>query len=102
MFNNILQCLVSRGTIGITNCAAADRLRDREGAAGISDNAEGLGDNGAGIGDNSAEISDDAAGIVDITAKVIPMLNSVLNGDWSNSVPGRQFPKGINSTYSRK
>ena len=23
-----------------------------------------------------------------------PMLNSVLNGDWSNSVPGRQFPKG--------
>ena len=22
-----------------------------------------------------------------------PMLNSILNGDWSNSVPGRQFPK---------
>ena len=22
-----------------------------------------------------------------------PMLNSVLNGDWSNSVPGRQIPK---------
>ena len=22
------------------------------------------------------------------------MLNSILNGDWSNSVPGRQFPKG--------
>ena len=25
------------------------------------------------------------------------MLNSVLNGDWSNSVPGRQFPKGLSS-----
>ena len=24
-----------------------------------------------------------------------PMLNSVLNGDWSNSVPGRQFPNGF-------
>ena len=22
------------------------------------------------------------------------MLNSILNGDWSNSVPGRQFPRG--------
>ena len=23
-----------------------------------------------------------------------PMINSILNGDWSNSVPGKQFPKG--------
>ena len=23
------------------------------------------------------------------------MLNSVLNGDWSNSVPGRQIPEGL-------
>ena len=23
-----------------------------------------------------------------------PMLNSVLNGDWSNSVPGRKIPEG--------
>ena len=38
--------------------AAADRLRDR--------------DNAAGIGDNSAEIGDGAAGIVDIAANVIP------------------------------
>ena len=38
--------------------AAADRLKDR--------------DNAAGIGDNSAEIGDDAAGIVDIAAKVTP------------------------------
>ena len=37
---------------------AADRLRDR--------------DNAAGIGENSAEIGDDAAGIVDIAANVIP------------------------------
>ena len=37
--------------------AAADRLRDR--------------DNAAGIGDNSAEIGDGAAGIVDIAANVI-------------------------------
>ena len=38
--------------------AAADRLRNR--------------DNAAGIGDNSAEIGHDAAGIGDIAAKVIP------------------------------
>ena len=37
---------------------AADRLKDR--------------DNAAGIGDSSAEISDDAAGIVDIAANMIP------------------------------
>ena len=42
----------------IGNRAAADRLRDR--------------DNAAGIGDNSAEISDCAAGIVGIAANVIP------------------------------
>ena len=38
--------------------AAADRLGDRDNAAGISD--------------NSAEIGDCAAGIVDIAANVIP------------------------------
>ena len=38
--------------------AAADRLRER--------------DNAAGIGDNSAEIGDGAAGIVDIAVNVIP------------------------------
>ena len=63
MFKNVLWCLESRATIG--DRAAADRLRDR-------DNAAGSGDNSAGIGDNSAEIGDDTAGIVDIAAKVIP------------------------------
>ena len=58
MFNNVLRCLVSRATIGISASAAADRLTDRDNAAGISD--------------NSAEIGDDAAGIVDIAAKVFP------------------------------
>ena len=49
-----------------------------------------------GIGDNSAEIGDDAAGTVDIAAKCKrdPMLNSVLNGEWSNYVAGRQIPQG--------
>ena len=42
----------------IGDSAAADRLRDR--------------DNAAGIGDNSAENGDGAAGIVDIAANVIP------------------------------
>ena len=45
-------------TIGVAASATADRLRDR--------------DNAAGIGNNSAEIGDGAAGIVDITANVIP------------------------------
>ena len=58
MFNNILRCLVSRATIAIGDRAAADRLRDR--------------DNAAGIGDNFAEIDDDATGIVDISAELIP------------------------------
>ena len=49
----------------ISNRASADRLRDR-------DNAAGIGVNSAEIGDNSAEIGDGAAGILDITANVIP------------------------------
>ena len=49
----------------IDDRAAADRLRDR-------DNAAGIGDNSAEIGNNSAEIGDGAAGIVDIAANVIP------------------------------
>ena len=63
MFYYVLQCFMfsesrndRRRRIG--NRAAADRLRDR--------------DNAAGIGDNSAEIGDGAAGIVDIAANVIP------------------------------
>ena len=44
--------------------AAADRLKDR-------DNAAGIGDNSAEIGNNYAEIGDGAAGIVDIDANVI-------------------------------
>ena len=63
MFNNVLLCLVSRATIG--DCAAADRLRDR-------DNSAEIGDNSSEIGDNSSEIGDGATGIVDIAANVIP------------------------------
>ena len=60
MFNNVLWCLAHHATIGV-----ADRLRDR-------DNAAGIGDNSAEICENSAEIGDGAAGIVDIAANVIP------------------------------
>ena len=48
----------------IDDRAAADRLRDR-------DNAAGIGNNSSEIGDNSAKIGDGAAGIVDIAANVI-------------------------------
>ena len=54
-------------------------------------------DNAAVIGDNSAEIEDGAAGAGRDRRYLHerdPMLNSVLNGDWSNSVPGRQIPEG--------
>ena len=54
MFSNVLWCLASRTTIN--DCAAVDRLRDR--------------DNAAGIGDNSTEIGNGAAVIVDIAVKV--------------------------------
>ena len=47
----------------------------------------------SGIGDNSAKIVDGAAGIADIAAYVIPC-KTVVNGGWSNSVPGRQIPEG--------
>ena len=70
----------------IGNRASADRLRDRDNAAGIAVNSAGIGDNSAEIGDNSAEIGDNsaeigdnsaeigdgAAGILDIAANVIP------------------------------
>ena len=76
MFNNVWRCLVSRATIGI-----ADRLWDRDNAAGIGANSTEIGaysaeigDNSAEIGDDAAEIGDDAAGIVNIAAKVIPCL----------------------------
>ena len=49
----------------ISDHGAANRLRDR-------DNAAGIGDNSAEIGDNYAEIGDGATGIVDIGANVIP------------------------------
>ena len=65
MFNNVLWCLASRATIGIGDCAAADRLRDR-------DKAGGIGANSAEISNNSEEIDDGAAGIVDIAVNVIP------------------------------
>ena len=57
-YNYVLQCLVSRATIGIGNPAATYHLRDHDYAAGI--------------GNNSTELGDDTAGIVDIAAKVIP------------------------------
>ena len=62
---NVSWCLVSHDTIGIGDCTAADRLRNR-------DNTAGIGDNAAGISNNSAEIGDHSAGIVDIATKVIP------------------------------
>ena len=64
LFHNVLLCsMIFREWRNdrrrrIDDRAAADRLKDR--------------DNAAGIGNNSAEISDDAAGIIDITAKVTP------------------------------
>ena len=65
------------------NRRIGDRLRDR---------------NVAGVGNNSAEIGDDAAG--SSPSQNDTMLNSVLNGDWSNSVPGRQFLKGHLRSYT--
>ena len=58
MFKNVLWRLASHAMIGSSASATANRLRDR--------------DNAAGIGDHSAEIRYDAAGIVDIAANVIP------------------------------
>ena len=85
MFDNVLQCLVSLAMIGIATSATEDRLRDRD--------ATVIGNNSAGIGDNSAKICNDTTDC-QFCRESDPMLNSVLNRDLSNSVPGRQFPKG--------
>ena len=57
MFYDV-QRVAQRSASHIGGRVAADRLMDR--------------DNAAGIGDNSIEIGDGAAGIVDIAANVIP------------------------------
>ena len=71
-------------------------LRDSDNIAGIGDNSTEISYNSAGIGDNSAEVGDDTAACRDrrYRHESDPMLNSTLNGDWSNFVHGRQFPKG--------
>ena len=63
--------------------AAADRLRDR--------------DNAAGIGDNSGGTRRWCRRDRRYRRERDPMLNSVLNGDWSNSVPRRKIPEGQDS-----
>ena len=67
VFHDVLLCLTMFYDVYrvAQRSAPADRLRDR-------DNAAGIGDNSADVGDNSAEIGDGAAGIVDIAANVIP------------------------------
>ena len=77
--------------------AAADHLRDRDNAAGIGDNSSEIGDNYAEIGDNAAARRDRR-----YRRESDPIINSVLNGDWSNSVPGRQFPKGPRGSSSTR
>ena len=63
MFNKVLRCSVSRVTIGIAVSVTADRLRDRDNAAGVGDNSAEIHDNSAEIVNNSAEIGDDTIGI---------------------------------------
>ena len=59
--------------------AAADRLRDRDNAAGIGDNRR-----------NRRWRRRDRR----YRRERDPTQNSVLNGDWSNSVPGKKNPNG--------
>ena len=87
MFNNVL-CSASHATIGVAALATARPPI----ASGIGDNSAEIEDNSAEIGNNSVKISDDSAEIGDRRERD-PMLNSLLNGDWSNSVPGRQVWK---------
>ena len=81
MFNNILRCLGSRATIGIADRAAADRLRDRDKAAGICNNFAEISDHRR---DRRYRRGSD------------PKLNSILNEDWSNYSHKTTF-KGENS-----
>ena len=80
MFNNVLWSLASRATIGVAASATADRLRDRDNAAGIGDK----------IRRNRRWHRRDRR----YRHERDPMRNSVLNGDWSNFVPGRNIPEG--------
>ena len=69
---------------------AADRLRDRDNAAGIGDNSAEIGDNSAEIGDNSAETGDNSAEIGDNSAETGD--NSAEIGD--NSAELAMAPQG--------
>ena len=85
IFNNVLRWLASRTMIGI-----ADRLRDRD-TAMIGNNSAELGGRNRRWPQNHPYHSESDS---------IPMLNSVLNRDWSNSVPWRQIPKGTLAGFS--
>ena len=85
VFHDVLLCLtmflrwlVSRATIGIVASATARPTI----AAGIGNNSHKSAMIGTEISDCQYRGESDA------------MLSSILNGDWSNSVPGRQFLKG--------
>ena len=69
---------MSHATIGIADHTAADRLRDRDNATRISDNAAAIGDNATGIVDNAARIGDDSTGIGDDAARIVAITANVI------------------------
>ena len=81
MFNNDLWCLASRAMIGDRRSPQGSRQRRR-------DRRELRRNRRWRRRDRRYHRERD------------PMLNSVLNGDWSNSVPGRQIPEGQISMIS--
>ena len=80
MFNNVLWCLASRTTNAVAASALAGQLRR---------NRRQLRRNRRWRRRNRR-----------YRRKRDPMLNSVLNGDWSNSVPGRKIPEGTYPNWS--
>ena len=106
VFHDVLLCLTIFYDVQrvAQRSAATDRLRDRDNAAGIGNNSPG--------GQGSA-ITAQGSAITLQKSAMMPqarrdrryrrerdsMLNSVLNGDWSNSVPGRQIPEGFQDNH---
>ena len=78
---------MSRATIGVASSANADRLRDRDNAAGIATTLQ----RSAITPQKSAMAPRDRR----YGREHDSMQNSILNGDWSNSVPGRKIPEGF-------
>ena len=96
MFHDVLLCLASRATNGVAASGRRSRQRRRD-RRQLRRNRRQLRRNRRQLRRNRRWRRRDRR----YRRERDPMLNSVLNGDWSNSVPGRKIPEGAVDTHLR-